>query len=62
MCIRDRRRSRRKEKTGSIANTGSHVLGSGGDWRDVDKAVASVGALDRGGSKGARKGSSKGAR
>lgn len=56
------RRSRRKEKTGSIANTGSHVLGSGGDWRDVDKAVASVGALDRGGSKGARKGSSKGAR
>ena len=35
-----------KEKT-SIANTGG-VLGSGGDWRDVDKAVASVGALKGG--------------
>ena len=35
-----------KEKT-SVANTGG-VLGSGGDWRDVDKAVASVGALKGG--------------
>ena len=35
-----------KEKT-SVANTGG-VLGSGGDWRDVDKAVASVGAMNGG--------------
>ena len=39
-------RSPEGEGENERANTG--VLGSGGDWRDVDKAVASVGALDGG--------------
>ena len=39
---------RRSEHAKRKDKTGDRVLGSGGDWRDVDKAVASVGALDGG--------------
>ena len=39
---------RRSEHAKRKDETASRVLGSGGDWRDVDKAVASVGALDGG--------------